>query len=268
MRELDSTSPPNGFTVAGQGPIVATAIHDGHAVRPELLSIMKIDEADRLREEDPFTGLWTDVGDVRVIVERSRFEVDVNRPREKAVYLTSRDAWGLEVWATPPSPAELRVSLEHYDAFYSSMDTLLSRLEREFGTFVVLDLHTYNHMRLSKDGPAADPHGNPEVNVGTGNTDRERWAPLIERFMSDLSGFDFGGGHLDVRENVKFTGGHFSRWIHGRFPKTSCVLAIEFKKFFMDEWTGKPDRAMLSLIQEALKATIPGLREGIDTGGG
>ncbi len=263
MREFDSTSSPNGFTVAGHGPIVATAIHDGHAVRPELLSIMRIDEAGRLREEDPFTGLWTDVGDVRVIVERSRFEVDVNRSRDKAIYLTPQDAWGLDVWATQPSPAQQRTSLEHYDAFYSSMNTLFSRLEHEFGAFVVLDLHTYNHMRSGPDGPAADPHGNPEVNVGTGNTDRDRWAPEIERFMSDLAGFDFGGRRLDVRENVKFTGGHFSRWIHGRFPRTSCVLAIEFKKFFMDEWTGKPDRPMLSLIQEALEATIPGLREGM-----
>ncbi len=267
MREQDLTLPPNGFTTTGLGPIVVTAIHDGHAVRPELLSIMEIDEADRLKEEDPFTGLWTDVGDVRVIVKRSRFEVDVNRLREKAVYLTSQDAWGLEVWATPPSPAELRVSLEHYDAFYSSMGALFSKLEREFGAFVVLDLHTYNHIRSGPGGPADDPRGAPEVNVGTGNTDREHWASLIERFMNELSGFDFGGRHLDVRENVKFTGGHFSRWIHDRFPKTSCVLAIEFKKFFMDEWTGKPDRAMLSLIREALKATIPGLREGIGAAG-
>ncbi len=268
MRELNSTLRPNGFTTTGLGPIVVTAIHDGHAVRPELLSIMEIDETDRLREEDPFTGLWTDVGDVRVIVERSRFEVDVNRPREKAVYLASSDAWGLEVWATRPSSEELRASLAYYDAFYSSMNALFSRLEREFGTFIVLDLHTYNHMRLGKDGPADDPRGTPEVNVGTGNTDREHWAPLIERFMSELSGFDFGGRHLDVRENVKFTGGHFSRWIHSCFPRTSCVLAIEFKKFFMDEWTGKPDRAMLSLIREALKATIPGLREGLGAAGG
>jgi hypothetical protein len=267
MRELDSTSFPSGFTIAGLGPIVATAIHDGHAVRPELLSIMKINEADRLREEDPFTGLWTDVGDVRVIVERSRFEVDVNRPREKAVYLASGDAWGLDVWATRPSSAELSVSLAHYDAFYSSMNALFVRLEREFGAFVVLDLHTYNHMRLGRDGPADDPRGNPEVNVGTGNTDRERWASLIERFMGELAGFDFGGRHLDVRENVKFTGGHFSRWIHSRFPRTSCVLAIEFKKFFMDEWTGTPDRAMLSLIREALKTTIPGLREELSAAG-
>lgn len=42
-------------TVEGQGPLVATAIHDGHFVRPEALELMAIPEAERLREEDPYT---------------------------------------------------------------------------------------------------------------------------------------------------------------------------------------------------------------------
>jgi len=82
----------------GEGPVVAMAIHDGHAVRAEVRQHLALSEEVRLREEDPFTGQWTVVAPTRVVGLRSRFEVDLNRPREKAVYLTPEDAWGLKVW--------------------------------------------------------------------------------------------------------------------------------------------------------------------------
>jgi hypothetical protein len=37
------------------------------------------------------------------------------------------------------------------------------------------------------------------------------------------------------------------------------VLSLEFKKFFMDEWSGEPDRAQLEAIRQALQSTLPGL---------
>jgi hypothetical protein len=40
----------------GSGPLMATAIHDGHQVRQEVERLMAITSADRLREEDPFTA--------------------------------------------------------------------------------------------------------------------------------------------------------------------------------------------------------------------
>ncbi|NIP86404.1 MAG: N-formylglutamate amidohydrolase, partial [Planctomycetales bacterium] len=78
----------------GQGPFVAAAVHDGHAVRDELVERLAISESDRLREEDPFTGMWTSLAATRIIGLRSRFELDLNRPREKAVYRTPEDCWG------------------------------------------------------------------------------------------------------------------------------------------------------------------------------
>ena len=38
----------------GPGPLVAAAIHDGHAVYPDTLPHLALDEPERLREEDPF----------------------------------------------------------------------------------------------------------------------------------------------------------------------------------------------------------------------
>ena len=81
--------------------------------------------------------------------------------------------------------------------------------------------------------------------------DRQRWAPIVDRFIDDLRAFEFGGRKLDVRENVKFFGGHFPKWIHKSFPLSVCVLSIEIKKIFMDEWSGYPDCTCISMIKEA-----------------
>ena len=128
-------------------------------------------------------------------------------------------------------------SLALYDEFYATLERVLRDRERRYGKFVVLDVHSYNHCRDGA-GCAADPAQNPEVNVGTGSVDRARWGPLVDRFMCDLA--EHG---LDVRENIKFQGGHMSRWIHQTFPTTGVALALEFKKTFMDEWTGVVDDA-------------------------
>lgn len=246
----------------GNSPLLATAIHDGHALRDELIPLMALNEAERLREEDPYTGGWTAVADTRLVGLHSRFEVDLNRPRDKAVYLKPDDAWGLTVWKSPPPPAIVERSLLAYDAFYAEVKRLLTDLEQRFGHFMVFDLHTYNHRRQGPAGPPADSEANPEVNLGTATlSDRGRWGPLIERFKADLRAFDFLGRQLDVRENIKFKGGQFPRWIHQTFPVTGCAIAIEFKKFFMDEWSGQPDPRQVTAIGQALQATLPGVLE-------
>jgi hypothetical protein len=38
-------------------------------------------------------------------------------------------------------------------------------------------------------------------------------------------------------------------------------LCIEFKKFFMNEWTGVPDPGLLAAITTALESTLPGVSE-------
>ncbi|MFH2205160.1 MAG: N-formylglutamate amidohydrolase [Elusimicrobiota bacterium] len=245
--------------VSGPGPVVATAIHDGHAVRPEIAQRLALGEGDRLREEDPFTGRWTTAAPARIVALRSRFEVDLNRPRENAVYRGPQDAWGLRVWRCPLPQSAAAGSLAEYDGFYAMLRALYTRKLRRHKRLVVLDLHSYNHRRGGPDAPPADPAGNPQVNVGTGTMVRERWSPLVDRFMGDMAAFAFPGGRLDVRENVKFQGGHLARWTHENFARSICVLSVEFKKFFMDEWTGIPDKSMIAAVGKALRAAVPGL---------
>ena len=245
--------------IIGQEPLAATAIHTGHGLRDEIKARMSLSGPDRLREEDPYTGIWTSVVTTQFIAQTSRFEVDLNRPRDKAIYRTPEDAWGLEIW-DGELPAEIvERSLAQYDAFYEEAHRVFSEMERRYGHFVVFDLHSYNHRRGGPDASPEDPALNPEVNIGTGTLDRERWGPLVNRFMTELRDHSFLGRHLDVKENVRFQGGHLSAWIHQNFPESACCLAVEFKKFFMDEWTGSVFAEEFEAIPQALESTLPGL---------
>jgi N-formylglutamate amidohydrolase len=177
------------------------------------------------------------------------------------VYIEPEDAWGLQVWKARPPDEVIERSLAQYDAFYRQVRLLLEGLVERFGRVALFDLHTYNFRRSGADAPAADRQQNPDVNLGTGTMDRPRWAPLVDRFVAELSDFDFLGRRLDVRENVRFRGGYFSRWIHQMFPHSVCSLAVEVKKFFMNEWTGAIDSQQHQAVGQALGSAAVGVLE-------
>jgi N-formylglutamate amidohydrolase len=228
-------------------------------MRREVEERMLLAAERRRREEDPFTDRIAACIPTRVVVTCSRFEVDLNRPRDGAVYLDPAQAWGLEVWTKRPPEDLIARSLSVWDSFHETMEELLEERRERYGRFVVFDVHSYNHRRDGPDGPVADANGNPEVNVGTGSMDRIRWSGLVDGFMAELRSFGSRAGGLDVRENVRFRGGHFAEWVHERFPDSGCALAIEFKKTFMDEWTGEPDPDRIGWLARALMATVPRL---------
>jgi len=251
-------------TTEPEGPIVAAALHDGHLVRPELKEWLVVDDQHRLREEDPYTGGWTAIGDIQITGTHSRFEVDLNRIRSKAVYLKPEDAWGIDLWTTPLSQKAYEESLARYDRFYATLHTLFGKLEKKYGRFIVYDLHSYNHRREGTDAPAAPEQLNPEINIGTGTMNRQLWAETVDTLINGLRSFDFNGRSLDVRENVKFQGGGFPRFVHENFPLSGCAIAIEVKKFWMDEWSGVLNQAQHELILQALASTVPKIRNVIN----
>jgi N-formylglutamate amidohydrolase len=255
---------PTWRTELGDGPLVACAIHDGHEVRPEVAECLRLDSAQRLYEEDPYTARWTSIAPTRIVAKRSRFEVDFNRPRDKAVYITPADAWGLEVWRCTPSPELVADSLRVYDGFYNHLRELLQRLVDRHGKVVVFDLHSYNHIRGGAVGVPAEPEENPEINLGTGTMDRSFWSPVVDRWLAAMQSYDYFGGRLDVRENVKFFGGQLPRWIHETFPQTVCALAVEVKKFFMNEWTGALNSEKHLAIGEALTSAAHAVGEELE----
>ena len=241
---------------SGGGAIITAAIHDGHAVRDNVKTLLAISDAARLTEEDPCTGDWASISSTSIVGKRSRFEFDLNRPREKAIYLHPADSWGLRVWHSELPGELVEESRQLYDDFYSEVKRLIDALLTQHPHVLIYDLHTYNHRRKGPYAAHDDAELNPEVNVGTGTMDRMRWGKVVDQFLSELRGYNFLGRKLDVRENVKFFGGHFAQWMHQLFPEQVCVLSIEFKKFFMDEWTGEVDETQSKAIRSALAATI------------
>ena len=246
--------------VQADGPIIATAIHAGHDLRPDVLDLCALSDEVRLREEDPHTNAWLPIGDSTFDVHRSRFEVDLNRPRDSAVYVEPADAWGLEIWREPPGSGIVEDSLGIYDAFYRDLGVACDGAAQAAERFVVIDLHSYNHRRGGPQAPVDDPSLNPEINVGTGSLDDEHFRDVADAFITAVGAHPFDGGTLDVRENVRFRGGHMSRWINARYEGRGCALAIEMKKIYMNEWTGEPDESVIAGISDALLAGVAAVR--------
>ena len=245
----------------GPGPVIATAIHDGHGLRAEVAKAMKLPDADRFREEDPFTG--QSVLDVpsHIIVHKSRFEADLNRGRDNAIYETPDMAWGLDVWHERPPRAMVAESLAYHQSYYSMLGAMLDDIAARHDRFVVIDVHSYNHRRNGPDAPPTPHEKAPDVNIGTFSMPRDEWAWILDPFIKEIADFDFNGRQLDVRENVAFQGkGEQTRFIHERYPGKGCAIAFEFKKFFMDEWSGAPDPAEL----DAMRALITHLASKCD----
>jgi N-formylglutamate amidohydrolase len=186
----------------------------------------------------------------------------MNRPRDKAIYQKPEDAWGLTVWKSPLSEEEIEKSLEAYDKFYEAAKKFFKNILQHHKNFIVLDIHSYNHHRKGPNAPFDSPLENPEIIIGTEtNKNPEKWRNLINEVIETMHNYNYFGRHLDVRENVKFGGGHFAEWIHETFVPHACVLSIEFKKFFMDEWTGEADPKQLEELQKLLQNTIPVLEK-------
>jgi N-formylglutamate amidohydrolase len=242
------------FTSPGADPILATAIHSGHDLRPELAAIVALDEMDRLREEDPHTGWVVSRFPANVVVHRSRFEVDLNRPRSEAVYRTPEEAWGLHIWSRPLTEGEVDDSLHLYDSFYADLASNLDEAVSRFGGFVLYDIHSYNHRRAGADARPDPASANPTINLGTG-TLPEKWRLVAEAFVESMRGSSFDGAPLDVRENVRFQGGQLTSWVHDNYTEKGCALAIELKKVFMDEWSGELDQVRLEQLGRALLAS-------------
>ncbi len=247
-----SAIPDRWWTVQhGPGAVLATAIHDGHELRPEVAREMVLAGLDRLREEDPFTGEAVRAVPFHLVVHRSRFEFDLNRAPESAVYSTSEQCWGLDVWKSGELDHELvDRSLNLHGEYYKMLGALLDDLASRHDRFAVIDAHSYNHRR---DGPGSAPtpqQDAPDVNIGTFSMPRDEWAFLVDPLMHAMRDFDFNGRRLDVRENVAFQGkGEQTRFIHERYPGRGCAIALEFKKFFMDEWSGEPDASEVAAMR-------------------
>jgi N-formylglutamate deformylase len=255
MKNNESNGIQAEFHLDFASPMIFTAIHNGHELREEVKLNCAIADDDRLREEDPHTSFFTEIGTNRIILHTSRFEVDLNRRRDRAIYLQPEDCWGLVPRLSPPNQESIDQSLDEYDIFYRRVGGIIDEMIRTYGKVIVYDIHSYNHQREGINALPDDPLLNPEIILGTSNMSVS-WIPKVELMKEKIQSYDWFGRSLDCRLNVKFTGGNFSQWIHHQYKDNACVISIELKKIFMNEWSGIIDHTLMSELRTVLATTL------------
>lgn len=223
------------------------AVHDGGQFRQELWDNCLHSAYDRWYEEDPCTKAMVKDHPIVIAGCDSRFEYDLNRGPEDAVFET---AWGKQLWKTPLPKEQYRRSLAKHTAFYRVVHALLQKLESLHGMVIVYDIHSYNWRRWEREVPV--------INIGTVNLDNERFGHAIERWRASLAELNLPGVEIcDAKLNDTFFGnGYFLKYITRTFQNT-LVLATEFKKIYCDELRQIIYPEVVSAIAEQLAHKLP-----------
>jgi N-formylglutamate deformylase len=218
-------------------PVLITSVHSGGYVSQPIEKIILIPQQERFKEEDPYTDRFIDIGGVGVTCKYSRFEFDLNRPKERTVYRGPAEAWGLTPWSSEDDYQHaLDIGQRKHDEFYKIIRELIELLGMRHQKLLHLNLHSFNHRRLDDPAICISTEIIPEI-----------WNDSVVRFMTALrkaaqdtrtTGTFFRNWRLDdsIKENYPFGGGYLSQWISNEFRQSTCSIQIEFNKStFMTE---------------------------------
>lgn len=248
----------------GQGPILATAVHAGHQIRDELRQFLHADDATLRRDEDPMTDALASTADNIFINYQSRFEVDLNRPRDMALATDIEQTWGQKIWGATPPEVMVERSLAQHDKYYALMKQWLETLIAEHKKVLVLDIHSYNHRRNGADSAPALEDENPDIDLGLTTLDIERFGGVVDGLTTALKSMPCEGRELDVRHNARYPdGGHWPEWVFANYAKDICTITLEYKKFYMDEWTGQCSLAAIEDLRAGLNCGLANARKAL-----
>lgn len=246
---FEAVSTDYSFTIKIEryAPYICAAVHDGHQFRKSLWENCLHSEFERWYEEDPNTKEIIQSHPIVIAGCDSRFEYDLNRPPETAIY---EDAWGKKLWKSRLPEAQRKISLQKHYSFYSVVDAVVSKIESLFGKALIFDMHSYNWKRWDRVVPT--------WNLGTSNIDNLRFGAIAESWCEKL-------GTMQLPNQVKSTSkindtfqgnGYFLKFITQNF-KNSLVLATEIAKVYCDEETGIIFPEMVRSVENHLKELIP-----------
>ena len=233
---------------------IGVAMHAGSRVRPDIREALAVSSADQVREEDPHMDKFIAGLPIQLKSLDSRFEYDVNREYERGIYDEHKQSWGLNVWRRELTTKERERSLAKHQEFHELVDILLSYLLEQFKHVVVFDTHSYCYQREERRPWYDDPK--PEINIGTKAVNHALFDPLIIKFKNELTKIEIDSRRIRVRENDIFFGGHLSRRLSREHHDNVLVLAQEFKKIFMDEWSGEVYVPKLTTLINGYQAAI------------
>ena len=223
------------------------AVHDGHQFRKELWDNCIHTEYERWYEEDPETKNMVISHPILIAGCDSRFEYDLNRTPEEAVFET---AWGKQLWKQPLTENQKSTSHRKHDNFYKVVHALISKLEEKFGVCLVYDIHSYNWQRWDREVPT--------WNLGTSNVDIERFGADIELWRQRLSEIKFPHEIKSTSKiNNTFQGnGYFLKFITKNFQNT-LVLATEIAKVYCDEYDHIMYPEVVAVVEKQLREQLP-----------
>ncbi len=223
-------------------PSICTAIHAGHQFRTSLQRHCLLTEAERLYEEDPFTDQLIAAMPITLVAMDSRYEYDLNRPLATCIYKT---AWGKKVWQKTLSTKERQVSVNKHQQFYRILDALLERIEKQFKAALVIDVHSYNHLRIDGESPV--------FNLGTEQLDLDRWSAALDTTRKRLQQIALPNLPATVASNQVFYGrGYLTAHVNSRHQNT-LAIPLEIKKVYIDELSGNPYPIILNSLSQQLK---------------
>ena len=228
-------------------PYACAAVHNGHQFRKELWTKCLHTEYDRWYEEDPMTKNMVKPHPIVISGLDSRFEYDLNRDPEHAIY---EDAWGKQLWKEPLTENETLRSLKKHQNFYKVVFALIKTLELKFGCCVVYDMHSYNWKRWDREVPT--------WNLGTTNIDNGRFGNAVEGWRKQLSEIKLPNDiPTTSKVNDTFQGnGYFLKFITNNFNNT-LVLATEVAKIYCDEQEQVLYPEVVAAIRKGLKKQLP-----------
>ncbi|WP_222984245.1 N-formylglutamate amidohydrolase [Flagellimonas meishanensis] len=228
-------------------PFVCGAVHDGHQFRKSLWDNCLHSQYERWYEEDPCTKEMVQSHPIVIAGRDSRFEYDLNRPPETAIFDT---AWGKKLWRAPLGTEEKELSLQKHANFFKVTHALIQKLESLHAKVIVFDMHSYNWKRWDREVPV--------WNLGTTNVDNDRFGALIEQWRSKLATIRLPNGIKSTSKinDTFFGNGYFLKYITQNF-KNTLVLATEISKIYCDEHTGVVFPEVVRSVEEQLKVLIP-----------
>lgn len=224
------------------------AVHAGNRVRPGLEPYMSATAQERFREEDPFTERFIEKMPIRIVARDSRFQYDLNRQPHRAIYSLDKKIWGIRVWKKELSKEERNRSLVKHREFHDLLDLVVDHLLAQGRKALILDMHSFCYQRDRTLPWYLDPK--PEINIGSKAVNRDIFGQTIDNFKQSLSGLNIDGHPIRVVENELFGGGYLARRLNKAFPDRLLVLAVEYKKIFMNEATGELNDEMLNRLIE------------------
>ena len=137
----------------------------------------------------------------------------------------------------------------------------LEELILAHGRVLLLDVHSYNHRRDGAGSEVMPQADNPDIDLGLTTADRGRFGGVIDAFAERLAAGRLGEGTPDVRVNVRFPdGGNWPEWVFAEYGAEVCAITLEYKKTFMDEWSGQADIGRLEQLRTGLAAATEAAR--------